>query len=60
MLSRLKMKEVLVIIFVVFMIELIISGPTIIDIVYLVIMFAYYISFKFSKWYPSVSFCFGI
>ncbi len=49
MLSRLKMKEVLVIIFVVFMIELIISGPTIIDIVYLVIMFAYYISFKFSK-----------
>lgn len=49
MLSKLKMKEVLVVIFVVFMVELIISGPSVIDIVYLFIMLGYYVSFKMSK-----------
>ncbi len=49
MFSKMKIKEVLWIIFVVLMIELIISGPTIIDIIYLIIMLAYFISFKLSK-----------
>lgn len=49
MFSKMKIKEVLWIIFVVLMIELIISGPTIIDIIYLIIMLVYFISFKLSK-----------
>lgn len=46
MFSNWKMKEVLVVIFVVFMIELIISGPTIIDVLYLLLLLFYFIKYK--------------
>lgn len=49
MFSKIRIKEVLCIIFVVLMIELIISGPSIIDIIYLVILLTYFVSYKFSK-----------
>lgn len=49
MFSKIRIKEVLCIIFVVLMIELIISGPSVVDIVYLIILLAYFVSYRFSK-----------
>lgn len=49
MFSKIRIKEVLCIIFVVLMIELIISGPSIVDIVYLIILFGYFVSYNLTK-----------